>query len=104
MFLRGEINAAAGGDTAASFDEEFLDIQENGLVNFRAGGRGCVAPIGTGGVTELIVADLGAVSAAEGDQGIDGRELAMLLRDSFFLGCLTGSAATTSDATTAKSQ
>lgn len=103
MFLRGVINAAAGGDTATSFDDEFLDIQANGLVNFRVGGRGCVAPMGTGGVTELMVADLGAVSVVEGDQGIAGRELAMLLRDSFFLGCFTGSAAMTSDATTVKS-
>lgn len=96
VFLLGDTSAVVGGETAISFELEFLDIHENGLVNFLVGGAGGAPPSGPGSPADPAIAALGAVSVAGGDQGIAGSELAMLLNDSFFLGAFAGCAGSAS--------
>ena len=87
VFLRGD-GCVAG--TSFSLLNEFRESQEKGPVSFRAGGGGAVDDVaggGGGGAT----AEAGGIGlrdgdSAEGDHGIDGRALVMLLRDIVLLG------------------
>lgn len=98
VFLLGELVPVVGGDAVeGSFCTELRDIQAKGLVNFRVGGAGgaacwtgAVAVFKVGGRLGLVL--VGVASGFEGDQGKAGKELAKLLRDSFFLGSLGGTA------------
>lgn len=98
VFLRCEIADAGGGDTGVSLEVEFLDIQAKGLVNLRLGGGGGIAAVGAAGGAidpEPLVVSAAALlfaveSVAGGDQGIAGRELAILLSESFLEGCFAG--------------
>lgn len=98
VFLLGELVPVVGGDAeGGSFCVELRDIQAKGLVNFlvgAAGGGACwagaVAVVEVGGRFGLVLVGVG--SGFDGDQGILGKELAKLLRDSFFLGSFAGTA------------
>lgn len=85
MFRLGEPVLPRAAGATFSLGPEFLDSQEKGLVIFRAGGGG------GGGTVVLEVGGtglgFGGDSAFDGDHGIEGREDAMLLRESFFVGC-----------------
>jgi len=77
-----------------SFWPEFRDNQAKGLVIFRVGA-------GAGGIVVLEVGATGLVfggESFEGDHGIEGRDDVILLRESFFVGCFSGSAAGCSSA------
>ncbi len=70
--------------------EEFRESQENGLVNLRVGGGGAaVDKAGAGGGTTAEWEGFGLreESLGGGDQGMEGRALVMLLRDSFLSCC-----------------
>lgn len=85
VFRLGEPVLPRAAGATFSLGPEFLDSQEKGLVIFRAGGGG------GGGTVVLEVGGtglgFGGDSAFDGDHGIEGREDAMLLRESFFVGC-----------------
>lgn len=79
-----------GGDVMVSFVVEFLDNHVKGLVSFREvesrSGAGAFSRGATGGNVETVEGAglvFGGDSEAEGDQGIAGRELVMLPKESF---------------------
>lgn len=88
VFLRGEVAAVTGGDVTVSLSlcVEFRDSQENGPVIFREGGGGATTGAGDGVGFGLV---FGGESGL-GDHGIAGNEAVILLRESFFEGCFSG--------------
>lgn len=73
-----------------SLPAEFRDSHEKAPVSFRVDGGGCVAAAVEGGAI-VVVDDAPGLFAGDvpagGDQGMEGRALAMLLSDKVLGGC-----------------
>jgi hypothetical protein len=94
VFRRGEPVLVIAEEVVFSFWPEFRDSQAKGLVIFRVGaGAGGIVVLGAG-ATGLVFGG----ESFEGDHGIEGRDDAILLRESFFVGCFSGSVAGCSSA------
>lgn len=80
--------ATVGGEATVSFCTEFRDSHENGLVSLREGAAGGAGAGVRAGAVVAVGLPLGGESAvpADGDHGIEGSELVMLLMEIFFLG------------------
>ncbi len=96
VFRLGEPVLGKTDGATVSLWPEFRESQEKGLVIFRVGGGGGGGTVVSVGGTGLV---LGGDSAFEGDHGMAGREDAMLLRESFFVGCFSVGCFSTSGTT-----
>lgn len=84
VFLRGELCAGGDGWLSLSLPVEVRESQAKGLVSFRVGGGGFEA-VGGGATAGADGTGLLEGDSEDGDHGIEGRALVMLLKDSVLL-------------------